>query len=62
MAVEAQLGGQPATVHFAGLAPGFVGLYQVNVEIPADVASGSEVPLVLLQNGVPSNTVTIAVQ
>ena len=60
--VEAQVGGQPATVHFAGLAPGFVGLYQVKVEVPEGVEPGSEVPLVLLQNGVPSNTVTIAVQ
>ena len=60
--VEAQVGGRPATVHFAGLAPGFVGLYQVNVEIPAEVEPGAAVPLVLLQNGVPSNTVTIAVQ
>ncbi len=60
--VEAQVGGRTAAVHFAGLAPGFVGLYQVNVEIPADVEAGSSVPLLLLQNGVPSNTVTIAVQ
>ena len=60
--VEAQVGGQPATVHFAGLAPGFVGLYQVNVEVPAQVEPGPAVPLLLLQNGVPSNTVTIAVQ
>ena len=62
VAVEAQVGGRTATVHFAGLAPGFVGLYQVNVEIPADVEPGAAVPLLLLQNGVPSNTVTIAVQ
>ena len=61
-AVEAQVGGRQATVHFAGLAPGFVGLYQVNVEIPAEVEPGPAVPLLLLQNGVPSNTVTIAVQ
>jgi len=60
--VEAQIGGQPAAVHFAGLAPGFVALYQVNVEIPASVETGAEVPVLLLQNGVPSNTVTIAVQ
>ncbi len=60
--VEAQVGGKPATVHFAGLAPGFVGLYQVNVEVPADVEAGPAVPLLLLQNGVPSNTVTLAVQ
>ncbi|MCZ6751693.1 MAG: hypothetical protein O7E51_07690, partial [Acidobacteria bacterium] len=60
--VQAQIGGRSATVHFAGLAPGFVGLYQVNVQIPAGVTPGPEVPLVLFQNGVPSNTVTLAVQ
>ncbi|HLA41267.1 MAG TPA: hypothetical protein VJ417_14800, partial [Candidatus Glassbacteria bacterium] len=60
--VEAQIGGRPATVHFAGLAPGFVGLYQVNVEVPAGVEPGPEVPLHLLQSGVPSNTVTLAVR
>jgi uncharacterized protein (TIGR03437 family) len=60
--VQAQIGGQPANVVFAGLAPGFVALYQVNVEIPSSVQPGVEVPVVLFQNGVPSNTVTIAVQ
>ncbi|MCH7978969.1 MAG: hypothetical protein IH935_08340, partial [Acidobacteria bacterium] len=56
------IGDAPAPVSFSGLAPGFVGLYQVNVQIPAGVAPGPEVPLVLFQNGVPSNPVTIAVQ
>ena len=60
--VQAQIGGSSATVHFAGLAPGFVGLYQVNVQIPAGVEPGPVVPLVLFQNGVPSNTVTLAIQ
>ena len=60
--VQAEIGGRSATVQFAGLAPGFVGLYQVNVEIPAGVEPGPEVPLVLFQNGVPSNIITIAVQ
>ena len=32
----------PATVTFAGLAPGFVGLYQVNVTIPSGVNSGDD--------------------
>ena len=49
--VEARIGGRPATVHFAGLAPGFVGLYQVNVQIPEGVEPGPAVPLVILQNG-----------
>ena len=56
------IGGIQGAVNFSGLAPGFVGLYQVNVEVPEGVEPGSEVLLVLLQNGVPSNTVTIAVQ
>ena len=62
MPVQARVGGIPATVHFAGLAPDFAGLYQVNVEIPEGVEPGPEVPLVLVQNGVPSNPVTLAIR
>lgn len=54
-----------APVQFSGLAPGFVGLYQVNVQIPADAISGSLVPLQVnytVGAGRPSNIVTIAVQ
>lgn len=61
-AVEARVGGRSAAVQFAGLAPRFVGLYQVNVQIPEGVAPGDAVSLVLTQNGVPSNTVTLAVR
>ncbi len=32
--------GKPGTVVFAGLAPGFVGLYQVNWQVPAGLAEG----------------------
>ena len=60
--VEARIGGQTAAVQFAGLAPGFVGLYQVNVVVPTSIEPGSEIELTLNQNGVPSNTVTLAVQ
>ncbi|OFV95502.1 MAG: hypothetical protein A3H28_15850 [Acidobacteria bacterium RIFCSPLOWO2_02_FULL_61_28] len=61
-AVTATIGGVTVPAQFAGLAPGFVGLYQVNVEIPAGVTPDPEVPLILLQSGVPSNTVTLAVR
>ncbi len=51
----------PVAVQYAGLTPGFVGLYQVNVAVPAGLTPGSAVPVVLNQNGVSSNVVTIAV-
>ena len=54
--------GVPARVTFSGLAPGFVGLYQVNVEVPQEVSPGAAIPLMLTISGVPSNTVTIAVE
>jgi uncharacterized protein (TIGR03437 family) len=60
--VTVTIGGQPATVQFAGLTPGLVGLYQVNVQIPAGVTPSASVPLVITQDGVPSNTVTLAVR
>jgi uncharacterized protein (TIGR03437 family) len=59
--VTATVGGQPAQVQFAGLAPNFVGLYQVNVQIPSGLTPGP-VPLALAVSGVPSNTVTLAVK
>jgi len=60
--VQATVGGVAAAVEFAGLAPGFVGLYQVNVRIPSGVSAGSSVPLVISQAGVASNTVTLALR
>src|ERR1019366_4858399 len=56
------IGGQPATVLFSGMAPGFVGLWQINAQIPQTVTPGNAVPLVINSGGVSSNTVTIAVQ
>ena len=35
------VGGQPAAVAFSGLAPGYAGLYQVDVQLPDSVASGA---------------------
>ncbi len=60
--IAVTVGGVDATVEFAGLAPNFVGLYQVNVRIPAGVAAGGAVSLVLTQRGIPSNTATLAIR
>ena len=60
--VTATVGGKAAAVQFAGLAPNFVGLYQANVQIPDGVTAGAAVPLVLYQNGIASNTVTLALR
>jgi len=60
--VTVMIGGKEVTPQFAGLAPGFAGLYQVNAQVPAGIATGAAVPVTIMQNGIPSNTVTIAVQ
>jgi uncharacterized protein (TIGR03437 family) len=56
------IGGVPAFVSFAGLAPGFIGLYQVNVQVPQGVATGDAVPVVLSIGATVSNSVTVAVR
>ncbi len=60
-APKVTIGGISATVSFAGLAPGFVGLYQVNVQIPAQVPSGIAVQVKMTVGGKTSNTVNIAI-
>lgn len=60
--VTATLGGVPATVGFSGLAPGYAGLYQVNVTVPSGVKPGPNVPLVLFEAGAVSPPVTVAIQ
>ena len=44
-------GGKQATVLFAGLAPGWVGLYQVNFQVPADGPSGTSALVVSTKDG-----------
>ena len=43
-------------VDFAGLAPGFIGVYQLNLRIPGDHIKGDAVPITLRVNGVSSPT------
>jgi hypothetical protein len=53
--------GNPADVQFSGAAPGFVGLNQVNVKIPAGTRSATDIPVAITIGEKQSNTVTIAV-
>jgi uncharacterized protein (TIGR03437 family) len=62
LTATATVGGIAAPVTFSGLTPGFVALYQVNVQVPPGVATGNAVQVILSIGGVASNTVTIAVQ
>jgi uncharacterized protein (TIGR03437 family) len=57
----ATIGGLNAQVAASLLAPGFAGVYQVNVIVPAGTPSGSQ-PLRLTIAGVQSNAVNINVQ
>ena len=50
-----------ADILFSGLTPGAVGLYQVNIHIPANVRTG-DLPLVVSQGGVASNTAILPVR
>jgi uncharacterized protein (TIGR03437 family) len=56
------IGGTQVSSSFAGLAPGFVGVYQVNALVPMSVTPGSAVPLSVSLSGTESQMVTIAVQ
>lgn len=65
--VAVKIGGITSEVTYAGMAPGWVGLYQVNARVPANAPSGNSVPVVLSVTNpdgtvVSSNTVTIAIQ
>lgn len=56
----ATLGGVSVPVQFSGLAPSFVGLYQVDIEVPSGLAPGPQ-PLVITSNALASNSVTVQV-
>jgi uncharacterized protein (TIGR03437 family) len=64
LAVTVEIGGRPATVQFAGGAPGLVnGLTQLNVVVPADAPVGPNVPIVVRAGTAASQPgVTISVK
>lgn len=54
------LSGMPLQVDYAGLTPGGVGVYQINVRVPGGIAAGGSVPLTI-QQGSASTTVNLTV-
>jgi uncharacterized protein (TIGR03437 family) len=48
---EVTLGGMALTVDYAGLAPGYVGVYQINASVPGNVPQGMDIPLEINQGG-----------
>jgi uncharacterized protein (TIGR03437 family) len=60
---QVSIGGENAPVTFSGLAPGFVGLYQVDALVPTNAPTGTAVPIVITVGTAQSPSgVTIAVQ
>jgi uncharacterized protein (TIGR03437 family) len=55
------IGGAVATVTFAGLAPGIVGVNQINIIVPDDVSLGDAVPLSVTVGANADNAARIAI-
>lgn len=58
---EVTIGGRSAPVAFCGLAPGFVGLYQINATVPADTPAGIQT-LSIRSGGVSSKAAALPIQ
>jgi len=58
--VQVTIGGQQAQVTYQGLAPGFVGMGQINAIIPSGLTPGNQ-PVFVTINGLPSNAGVISV-
>jgi uncharacterized protein (TIGR03437 family) len=54
--------GLDAPVSFAGLAPGFAGLYQVNLVVPTSVRSGTALSMIVTVAGQTSRPAPIAIE
>ena len=55
------LAGKQMAVQFSGLAPGFAGLWQLNVPLPADTPTGTDMELTAAMGAV-SNKLLVSVK
>jgi uncharacterized protein (TIGR03437 family) len=55
------IGGANALVDYAGLAPGFVGLYQINARVPSGLPAGNQA-VVITMGGTQSSIALLPVQ
>lgn len=60
--VSVTVAGQACNVQYAGVAPGYTALDQINCQIPAGITPTSVAPVVVTAAGRASNTVTLAIQ
>jgi uncharacterized protein (TIGR03437 family) len=61
--VKVTVEGQEARVFYAGAQPQFVGLDQLNVELPASLQPGARrAEVVVYLNGVEANRVTVQIK
>ena len=56
------VGAEPCAVTYAGVAPGFPGLNQINCQIASTVAASSTAPVLVTVGGRASNQVTLAIE
>jgi uncharacterized protein (TIGR03437 family) len=56
------VGGQAAAVSFAGLAPGFTGLYTIRATLPGGISPGDGIPVVVSSAGQSSAVVNVSIR
>jgi len=60
--VTVTIGGRNAAIAFAGLAPGFTGLYQINAVVPTGITPGPATPVIITVAGQSSVAVTMGIR
>lgn len=61
-AVSAMIGGVAAPILYAGTAPPFIGLDQINARLPRSLAGRGEVDVVVMVDGKTANTVKVSIK